>query len=716
MFHIDSAHGGLALQRLSDTEIDLSKLKGINTLNLEQTLAILYEHLDEVFTDARLASSISHAEVKRLIDLVISQQNSVPAEDRVLPHYYQFIFATEALYSSYEEFELTDMGNWIGLALSEDTKDSHTKKLNLGRIADFYSSAAVSNWAGFVPVMVKFFTAFYYYARERTAMNNIAHELWPFAVITFKEEMAQPAEYICIEEAYLGSHMACWAAKEAPDLAKSFVPYLESVAETNTIPNKARAILYFSLTTTAGAFSSKTSHEWAVRTLADFNEILAEPHRLQLLATIYAGDKDRDPSALLSQIDFVQGTMKKNLDGISFFRDAAMRVGSIQPFVVNALNAGETHAVLQGLLLWHQLLEPNSNISAEDLYISIPFGEHGYLAALGDQKIFVARDSQAALEQLVHYSNEFLGVAKTIAYSDNSGLTIPDRIGVPKYGDSAEYEAALTNGYCFSSFPFHSNPSCQLALDTECTPLQAVQLKAWGDTWPITSSLSIPKPDRKPQNILIWCGGGSLTEELETEVIKHIFESAGATVNIIFFTEANKQSFLDAYQDPQYDIIWVASHGEFDHWSPKHVTMHIGDELCVSLEDLWEKAPVTDKRRLAFLNICDGGRFEERGFIPKIGMAPGLASPDQATISHLWPVMGYPAAAFGAYLAYNLSIGINYFDAYKAAVLSIRKSTLEIAEDLAIKVGEEFDLIRQLRGKEENYAPIEFFGSAAFYQ
>lgn len=123
-----------------------------------------------------------------------------------------------------------------------------------------------------------------------------------------------------------------------------------------------------------------------------------------------------------------------------------------------------------------------------------------------------------------------------------------------------------------------------------------------------------------------------------------------------------------------------------------------------------------DKRRLAFLNICDGARFEERGFLPKIGIAPGLASADQATISHLWPVMGYPAAAFGAYLAFNLAAGNSYFDAYKMAMLAIRRSTLEIADDLASKTGREFDLIRQLRRKEEDYTPLEFYGSAAFYQ
>ena len=137
-------------------------------MNLEQSLAILHEHFDKVFRDATLASSISHAEVRRIICLIIDQQNSAPAEDRLLSHYYQFIFATETLHTSYRIYELTDMGSWIGWALSEDTRDSHSKNLHLGRIFDFYSSAVVRNWPGFVPVMVKFFSAFYYYARANS--------------------------------------------------------------------------------------------------------------------------------------------------------------------------------------------------------------------------------------------------------------------------------------------------------------------------------------------------------------------------------------------------------------------------------------------------------------------------------------------------------------------------------------------------------------------
>jgi hypothetical protein len=685
-------------------------------MEFEQALKHSHHFLNSVFHDARLAVSISYDEAQRLVFQLIEHQQNMPADLRLMPCFAQFIFATEALYKAYENHELTEMGDWIGWAFSEDLVESHTKELHIGRIVDFYSSPTLISWPGFMPTMVKFFGAFYFYARERTAMNNIARDLWVSATLSFETIMKMPAHHIDPPEVFLGLNLACWAAKEAPELAKVFVPQLESTAENDSLPNQFRALLYSGLSTSAGFYSSKTSSEWAQKALVECDDSLRDADKMQLLSTVYAGTEGGDPSTLLSQIDLVQRHLKSQLEEIAFFRDAAIRSGAIQPFIVKTVNASDTELTLQGLRLWYQLPSDEFSITAKQLYLSIPFGEHGYSSVVGSEKIFIERDSQAFLEDLVHASNKFLGVAKSIAYADNSGLRIPDRIGIPMYGDSTDYESAMKKGYCPSPYLFNSEPLYQLILDNECNPVQATQLKEWGKTWPIASSLSIPKPDRKPKNVLIWCGGGSLTEGLEAEAIKQIFERAGATVEVVSYEETAQRDFTTAYEDDCYDVIWVASHGTYDHWSPKKVTMHVAESKSVSLADLWNKAPIREERRLLFLNICDGARFEERGYLPKIGLAPGLACADQATISHLWPVLGYPAAAFGAYLAYYIAEGTSFFDAYKLAMLSVRKTTYTIAEDLTSKIGDGFELIQQLRRKEEDYSSIEFYGSAAFYQ
>jgi len=685
-------------------------------MEVEQALKDSHNFLNNIFHDACLAVSTSHDETKRLVFQLIKCQQSMPTEFRLMPCFAQFIFATEALYNAYENHELTEMGDWIGWAFSEDLVESHTKELHIGRINSFYTSLAIRSWPGFFPTMVKFFGAFFFYARERTAMNNIARDLWASAKLSFEVVMSVASEHIDTPEVFLGVNLACWAAKEAPDLTIEIVPQIEILSENETFPKKYRALLYGGLSTTAANHSSKTSAEWAQKALDECEDSLYDAHKLQLLSTVFAGIKGNDPSALLDQIDLVQRHMKAQLDEIAFFRDAAMRSGALLPFIVKTINAPEIELTLQGLRSWYQLPSGTSSISAEHLYISIPFGEHGFTSVLGSQIVSIERDSQSVIVDLVQASNRFLGVAKSIAYADNSGLRIPDRVGFPMYGDATHYESAMLNGYCPSPFSFSSEPLYQLILDNECNPLQATQLKAWGKTWPIASSLSAPKPDRKANKILIWCGGGSLTEGLEAETIRQIFERAGATVEVVTFDEAAKRDFSTAYEDASYDVIWVASHGTYDHWSPRKVTMHVAEETTVSLADLWNKAPTHEQRRLLFLNICDGARYEERGYLAKIGLAPGLACADQATISHLWPVLGYPAAAFGAYLAYYIAEGTPFFDAYKLGMLSVRKTTYEIAEDLASKIGDEFELIQHLSRKEEDYSSIEYFGSAAFYQ
>lgn len=685
-------------------------------MEVEQTLKELHQLLDSTFHDAQKAVSISNDEVQRIVFHLIECQQNMPADLRLTPCFAQFIFATEALYDAYENYELTEMGDWIGWALSKDLVDSHVKVLHVGRIIDFYSSPTLGSWPGFIPTMVKFFGAFYFYARERTAMNNIAQELWFSATQSFEAIMMMPTKQIDLPEIFLGVNLACWAAKDAPKLAKDFIPKFESIAQNDSLPNQFRALLYTGLSTIAGTYSSKASSDWAQLALSGCDESLPDGHKMQLLSSVYASTEGGDSAALLSQIDLVQRNCKSQLDEIAFFRDAAMRSGAIQPFIVKTITVPDTELTLKGLRLWYQLPSDESSITAKYLYLSVPFGEHGYSSVLGPEKIFIDRDSQSFIEDLVHASNKFLGVAKSIAYADNSALKIPDRIGLPMYGDSTNYESAMTQGYCPTPYMFESEPLYQLIIDNECNPVQATQLKEWGKTWPIACSFSIPKPDRKPKKVLVWCGGGSLTEGLEAEAIKQIFERTGATVEVVSFEESAQRDFTTAYEDDGYDVIWVASHGTYDHWSPKKVTMHVGEDKSVSLEDLWNKAPIREERRLLFLNICDGARFEERGYLPKIGLAPGLACADQATISHLWPVLGYPAAAFGAYLAYYIAEDTSFFEAYKLAMLSIRKTTYEIAEDLTSKIGDGFELIQQLRRKEEDYSSIDFYGSAAFYQ
>jgi hypothetical protein len=208
-----------------------------------------------------------------------------------------------------------------------------------------------------------------------------------------------------------------------------------------------------------------------------------------------------------------------------------------------------------------------------------------------------------------------------------------------------------------------------------------------------------------------------MTEEMEANFVVSVLRSSGAAVEIVTATDVDVSTFLSAYARTDLDLLWIISHGEFDHWLPHEVKLQISHSgVTVGLEALWNEAPKRDKRRLLVLNVCDGGRYVETGVVPRVGLAPGLAGPAQATISHLWPVLPFPSAAFGACLALSLAKGLSFFDSYTDAMRRAQLEPFALAEYLRKEAGEELELPQRLANRSDALTSIQLWGSAAFYQ
>ena len=684
-------------------------------LDAIKQLSINHELLNKIHASAMGYSSDN---VLKLVKEWVAYQHESPETPQLLPRFAQFMISAFALYDAQNEGDLSKMGDWIGWSLSESINDGHTQTLHIGRLIDFHESPSLTSWSGFKPTMIVFFASFYYYARERTAMKEIGEELWTLSFKTFEWVMDQPAEAIEPPEIFLGVSMLCWAGKESPSHAREFAPYIERIVINTRFPEKVRAMFCLSLATSAGQYSSMPSSEWAERTLAEFDNYLVGEQRVQMMATLFCSkDVISDAEPILAEMEAVQSNNKAILGGIEFLRDASLRGGAVQPYFLRCMEAANVELVLQGLQSWYQTGHPDNEGVLQPVLVTLPFGEHSYLAVLDGRKTELFRDPQVVLERLVRLTNDFIGAASTVAYADNSALTEPERPGVPNYQQQTDLPEYLCEAYCPLDLEFDTEPACQVVLHSDCHPVQATQLMAWGNTWPISVSLSNPYPDRKPLAVAIWSGAGSMTEAMEIELVKHIFQKCGATVDVYDWAECSLDDFLRVYQDTKYDVLWVISHGEFNHWYPKDIKLQIArDRTSASLRDLWEKSPSAKQRRLLVLNVCDGARVEERGLLKKVGLAAGLAGPEQATISHLWPVMGFPSATFGVYLAHFLSDSRPFFESYLDALRAIRKSAVEIADELSDYYGDRFDLIQRLKNRDEDYSPIQIFGSAAFYQ
>lgn len=97
-------------------------------------------------------------------------------------------------------------------------------------------------------------------------------------------------------------------------------------------------------------------------------------------------------------------------------------------------------------------------------------------------------------------------------------------------------------------------------------------------------------------------------------------------------------------------------------------------------------------------------------------MAAGLADSAQATISHLWPVMPFSSAAFGACLTMGLVGGLSFFDAYVQALTQLRGGPQEIARALDEACGKQVELSRALAYRTDDMGALQIWGSAVFYQ
>lgn len=651
--------------------------------------------------------------------LVSDQGRAEHPSDALALQLMQFMVATLCAYDAYRRQELTEVGNWIGWALSSEIEDSIEIQVNTSRLQAFEEAAFIATWPELPSLRVMFFSSFFNYARSRNAMSNVAQEFWPLAVLTFQRAM-KDVSFVQPQEALLGSHLLEWAVKEAPDRAKEFTSEFESLIDNERVPRNVRAVLCVSMSTSAGMYSTRPAAEWASKGLAEFGDVLHPSTQIQLRATDSSLDSAEELNFTFTEMRAVQAEQKAQLTPLNFERYAGQMLDSVMPLIRRAFVAGNYDLVIRSLRAWYQPEEVESATTPR-LLITVPFDMTGWHLLSPYHHQHVERDGQPLLEALVHYTNEFYGAVKTVAYSDNSGLIVPERPGVPRVDSIIGLEGALRDAFCCIDLDAQiadAGPiNAQLVFPTECYPVQAIQLQTWNRTWPMASSIRIPLPDSPIRRALVWCGGATMTEDMEANFVASVLRSSGVVVEVVTATEVDVLNFMSAFARPDLDLVWIISHGEFDHWLPHEVKLQISHAgVKVGLETLWGATPKRDGRRLLVLNVCDGGRYVETGVVPRVGLAPGLAGPAQATISHLWPVLPFPSAAFGACLALSLAKGLSFFDSFTDAMRRVRSEPFALAEYLRKEAGEDLELPQRLANRSDPLTSMQLWGSAVFYQ
>lgn len=158
------------------------------------------------------------------------------------------------------------------------------------------------------------------------------------------------------------------------------------------------------------------------------------------------------------------------------------------------------------------------------------------------------------------------------------------------------------------------------------------------------------------------------------------------------------------------DLIWIAGHGEIDHWRHGSSRLVAGHECFVGIEDMIELTPTSAGRRLLVLNICDGGMSAVNGGISRLGLAPMLANAKQATISHHWPVQPPMAGAFGTLLAASIADDIEFFPAFQAALNNLRCPLEEVIMSIRARIPG-LEIVQRIQNSNTTTQSIFNFGS-----
>jgi hypothetical protein len=669
-----------------------------------------------VFREANMATG--RAQLRDLAASVAARARECEpdSEEQVVYQFAQFLVGFVGMEHAMLRHELNEVGDWVGWSLTVDIVEGPEQALEVGRFARFLDPITTT-WPPFVNIYITWFDHFFYYARARSAMSNIAMFALPI-VLPFFQMVWRTGVTSTIAKAV--ANVLAWSVQEHPEAAPDLVVMLETVAGNAAADGRARLIAAMTLGGRPGAVSAAGRQHWRTVALNDLSQWHQAHERLQLLVDEFGVHDDESLfREILQEIDAHQVWMnaydpadievQRGLEAHSTFVQVAL----------HACLAREQSERITALLAHWYLIPDSEAVESGTLLIQAPFFDRGPVMLLDGQSQHTPGDPQGQLVTLTDASNRFLGTFNSVAGNSADAPYQPDRPGVIDDTWGPAFEELLTQVYVPGPVMLEGRAfSRQLVIPSKAHPVQAVQLRTSGQSAPIAASFRRPHADRAVRRVALWSGAGSLTEEIERSTVAAIFRAAGVEVEVVAPHEASIERFLDLYQSPNFDVVWLMSHGVFNHYMPKSATVMVdSNEAQIGISDLLARAPTSGERRLLVLNVCDGGRFEEVGVLPRVGLAPAVASSAQATISHLWPIQPLAAAAFGALLAHHLARSLSYYDAFSQTLLTLHAGVGRIVQILrALGVGETDSLIQRIENATLDFENLAYSGSGAFYE
>ncbi len=607
------------------------------------------------------------------------------------------------------DFGLTH--DWIIDGCSENLVHAIERPFHQGRIAEFMASdipwiagnrgSTVTDWA----------CSFYYYCRTRAALFNLAVIILPSALQAIDE--MPPLKERAIECRCM---IANWLIAYGHPVARDFAQALEMIFDAPGIGLTSRIRIAGLFATVVTGFTHRPAREWASWALQHGGQALGSHEPLQLLwAQIDTiEDWDRLRVEVFAAAAHYASSLQHLGSPTAIVQATDQRSTLLNPAVLRLAQFDRGGDLLTMLAEWYGV--PRHRRFAGGPLFVIP-GYEGGFAYLSNVRQLLPATGARQFADLIAVTNEALGLTITVQ-GEHAASPAPERGAEPAYALGTRFADALVNNYRFDAL--HT----EMLVDRHAIisfpgyphPLQALMAAVPdGTILPISSSLQQPEADRPMRRALLWAAENDYYSSFEIEAVQTILTRAGVNCDRRSGAGSRPEDFLATYADPEYDLIWVAGHGEIDRWRDGSARLVAGDDCLIGIDALVAHTPDAVGRRLLMLNICDGGVSAVNGGIHRLGLAPMLANARQATISHLWPVRPPVASAFGALAADALTRCRSHFDAFVDTLLRMHAPSTDVS-DVVRQIIPEQELVQRLENADLEMDNIFNWGSAAFFQ
>jgi hypothetical protein len=250
-----------------------------------------------------------------------------------------------------------------------------------------------------------------------------------------------------------------------------------------------------------------------------------------------------------------------------------------------------------------------------------------------------------------------------------------------------------------------------LELSWTNTPITALLSNITSQTYSVSvDSVRLPEP-KAIKKVLIWSDpDGSLpTSIFEVEAIKHLLESKKIDFELYVGDQCTKNLFLEKYSNPEFDMIWIISHGEFNSDNPPFSVLYVAENEPVTTWELQKYTPITTKRRYLILNACQSGtagvRYNSMGFL---GIGPSITNEFQTVLGHLWYVDTLASAILGTFTLKGVIEGNSMTLSLKQASKIMCKGNRAIEEGL-LEINDSLQIVERVRNSVTKDLSLPFY-------